>query len=117
MTRSWSYSTSPSPAPNRPRRPDCHPSPRTAVAATALTELILGLTCHQAKGKEWSTVGVRLEENDTAALHNGLVPEDEEHRSLYVALTRARRHTIALVRASGWLVRRAEGRSGRSGSE
>ncbi|MFF5313074.1 UvrD-helicase domain-containing protein [Streptomyces massasporeus] len=62
----------------------------------ARDQLVPGLTCHQAKGKEWGTVGVRLEENDAVALHNGLVLEYEEHRSLYVALTRARRRTIAL---------------------
>ncbi|MFJ8059458.1 3'-5' exonuclease [Streptomyces sp. NPDC096142] len=62
----------------------------------ARNQLVPGLTCHQAKGKEWGTVAVRLEENDAAALYSGLVLQDEEHRSLYVALTRARRHTVAL---------------------
>lgn len=67
-----------------------------ARSQVAGDQLVPGLTCHQAKGKEWGTVGVRLEENDAAALYNGLVPENEEHRCLYVALTRARRLTIAL---------------------
>ncbi|MCM2515796.1 UvrD-helicase domain-containing protein [Streptomyces griseoincarnatus] len=58
--------------------------------------LVPGLTCHQAKGREWDAVGVRLEESDVAALHTGLVLQVEEHRSLYVALTRARHLTIAL---------------------
>lgn len=40
-------------------------------------------------------VAIRLEDNDAAALRTGLVPQVEEHRSLYVALTRARRLTIA----------------------
>ncbi|MBD3575992.1 UvrD-helicase domain-containing protein [Streptomyces sp. KD18] len=52
--------------------------------------LVLGLTCHQAKGREWDRVGVRLEESDAAALRKGLDPGDEAHRALYVALTRAR---------------------------
>ncbi|WOZ03396.1 ATP-binding domain-containing protein [Streptomyces violaceoruber] len=58
--------------------------------------LVPGLTCHQAKGREWDAVGVRLEESDVAALHTGLVLQVEEHRSLYVALTRARHLTVAL---------------------
>jgi DNA helicase-2/ATP-dependent DNA helicase PcrA len=58
--------------------------------------LVPGLTCHQAKGREWDVVGIRLEENDVAALRTGLVRQVEEHRSLYVALTRARRLTTAL---------------------
>ncbi|MFE1310494.1 3'-5' exonuclease [Streptomyces sp. NPDC058755] len=65
-----------------------------ARSQVARDQLVPGLTCHQAKGKEWDTVGVRLEEN-AAALYNGLVLECEEHRSLYVALTRARRRTVA----------------------
>lgn len=55
----------------------------------ARDQLMPGLTCHQAKSREWDTGGIRLEENDAAVLNKGLVPEDKEHRSLYVALTRA----------------------------
>lgn len=56
--------------------------------------LVLGLTCHQAKGREWDRVGVRLEESDAAALRKGLDPGDEDHRALYVALTRARHLSV-----------------------
>ncbi|MEV7478171.1 MULTISPECIES: UvrD-helicase domain-containing protein [Streptomyces] len=56
--------------------------------------LVLGLTCHQAKGREWDRVGVRLEETDVAALRKGLDPSDETHRALYVALTRARHLSV-----------------------
>ncbi|MFI8888231.1 UvrD-helicase domain-containing protein [Streptomyces sp. NPDC053813] len=55
-----------------------------------------GLTCHQAKGREWDRVGVRLEESDAAALRKGLDPADEAHRSLYVALTRARECSLVV---------------------
>ncbi|MET8505325.1 UvrD-helicase domain-containing protein [Streptomyces sp. NPDC004787] len=58
--------------------------------------LVPGLTCHQAKGKEWDRVGVRLEESDAAVLRKGLDPADEAHRSLYVALTRARVRSLAV---------------------
>ncbi|MGK9462525.1 UvrD-helicase domain-containing protein [Streptomyces sp. G6] len=57
---------------------------------------ILGLTCHQAKGREWDHVGVRLEETDVQALRRGLNHTNEDHRMLYVALTRARRQTVAV---------------------
>ncbi|MEV0783383.1 ATP-binding domain-containing protein [Streptomyces sp. NPDC050423] len=56
--------------------------------------LVLGLTCHQAKGREWDRVGVRLEETDVAALREGLDSGDETHRALYVALTRARHLSV-----------------------
>lgn len=58
--------------------------------------LVPGLTCHQAKGREWDRVGMRLEESDAAVLRKGLDPADEAHRSLYVALTRARVHSLAV---------------------
>lgn len=58
--------------------------------------LVPGLTCHQAKGREWDKVGVKLEETDAGALASGLDPREEDHRSLYVALTRARRVTLAV---------------------
>ncbi|MGP3775476.1 UvrD-helicase domain-containing protein [Streptomyces sp. SDT5-1] len=57
---------------------------------------ILGLTCHQAKGREWEHVGVRLEDSDIQSLARGLTPTDEDHRMLYVALTRARRRTVSV---------------------
>ncbi|WP_405196020.1 UvrD-helicase domain-containing protein [Streptomyces anulatus] len=58
--------------------------------------LIIGLTCHQAKGREWDRVGVRLEESDKAILRKGLDSDIEAHRALYVALTRARHRTLAV---------------------
>ncbi|ALO12643.1 ATP-dependent DNA helicase Rep [Streptomyces venezuelae] len=58
--------------------------------------LVPGLTCHQAKGREWDKVGVRLEHSDAAALRKGLDSEDEAHRALYVALTRARHLSVAV---------------------
>ncbi|MFJ8194116.1 ATP-binding domain-containing protein [Streptomyces sp. NPDC096094] len=58
--------------------------------------LVPGMTCHRAKGREWDRVEVRLEEADAAALHKGLDPADEAHRSLYVALTRARHRSLVV---------------------
>ena len=57
------------------------------------TVVIPGLTVHQAKGREWPAVGVRLSTDDMKALAAGLDPTNERHRQLYVALTRARDHT------------------------
>ncbi|MDP9607987.1 UvrD-helicase domain-containing protein [Streptomyces demainii] len=62
----------------------------------AREQLVPGLTCHQAKGRQWDKVGIRLEETDAAALLNGLDPGNEHHRSLYVALTRARHLSLAV---------------------
>ncbi|MFJ6569843.1 UvrD-helicase domain-containing protein [Streptomyces sp. NPDC091292] len=62
----------------------------------ARERLVPGLTCHQAKGRQWDKVGVRLAETDTAALRDGLDPSNEDHRSLYVALTRARHLSLAV---------------------
>lgn len=59
-------------------------------------KLVPGLTCHQAKGREWDTVGVRLTEVDGAQLLAGLRADHEHHRAIYVALTRARARTVAL---------------------
>ena len=55
-----------------------------------------GLTAHQAKGREWETVAVRLAASEEAALQAGLSVEDDTHRKLYVACTRARQDTIAV---------------------
>ncbi|MEE4598936.1 UvrD-helicase domain-containing protein [Streptomyces sp. DSM 41524] len=77
-------------------------TPRAALAnlrtrlEAAREGLVPGMTCHQAKGREWDRVGVRLEEADTAALRRGLDPTDEAHRALYVALTRARHLSLAV---------------------
>jgi DNA helicase II / ATP-dependent DNA helicase PcrA len=55
-----------------------------------------GLTVHQAKGREWYNVSVRLAENESAPLSTGLRSDQESHRRLYVALTRARQATTTL---------------------
>ena len=55
-----------------------------------------GLTAHQAKGREWEIVSVRLAPSEQAALEAGLSVEDDTHRKLYVACTRARQETIAV---------------------
>ncbi|MCX5203201.1 UvrD-helicase domain-containing protein [Streptomyces sp. NBC_00237] len=60
-------------------------------------QLIPGLTCHQSKGREWNTVAVILSPTDASALAHGLDPAREDHRALYVALTRARLNTLAVT--------------------
>ncbi|MFD1277968.1 ATP-binding domain-containing protein [Streptomyces kaempferi] len=60
-------------------------------------QLVPGLTCHQSKGREWDTVAIKLSTADTSALARGLDPTEADHRSLYVALTRARLNTLALT--------------------
>jgi len=54
------------------------------------SDLIPGLTVHQAKGCEWSRVGVALSPKREAALAAGLTSEQPEDCVLYVALTRAK---------------------------
>ncbi len=54
-----------------------------------------GLTTHQAKGREWEVVEVRLAASEREALAAGLDVRVESHRQLYVACTRARRATMA----------------------
>lgn len=58
--------------------------------------LVPGLTVHQAKGREWPVVGVRLSADNVAMLRAGLTGAAEPERQLYVALTRARLRTIAV---------------------
>lgn len=53
-----------------------------------------GLTTHQAKGGEWESVGVRLTDGERAALAGGLSVQEDTHRKLYVACTRAHRRTV-----------------------
>lgn len=60
------------------------------------TDLVPGLTVHQAKGCEWNRVGVGLTNHDRTALARGLVPLAPEDCVLYVALTRARSSCISL---------------------
>ncbi|MGW4728695.1 UvrD-helicase domain-containing protein [Streptomyces shenzhenensis] len=55
--------------------------------------LIPGLTAHQAKGREWNHVGVLLTNSECEDLAAGLVQNREDHRTLYVALTRAKQAT------------------------
>ena len=52
--------------------------------------LVMGLTVHQAKGREWDRVAVVLSAKQTEALGAGLQEADAGHRALYVACTRAR---------------------------
>jgi len=56
-------------------------------------DVIPGLTIHQAKGREWSQVGVALSDPERARLAKGLEQDSEDDRALYVALTRARHET------------------------
>ncbi|MEU2779047.1 UvrD-helicase domain-containing protein [Streptomyces sp. NPDC007162] len=60
-------------------------------------QLVPGLTCHQSKGREWNTVAIKLSTADISALALGLDPTEADHRALYVALTRARLNTLALI--------------------
>ena len=57
-------------------------------------QLVPGLTTHQAKGREWDIVGVRLSDTERAALAAGLRIGEDAHRKLYVACTRARHATV-----------------------
>lgn len=52
--------------------------------------LVPGMTIHQAKGREWDVVGVRLTETEAGRVAAGLDQSVESDRALYVALTRAR---------------------------
>ncbi len=47
-----------------------------------------GLTCHQAKGKEWPCVHLALDRKPRIALAEGLDPKYEDHRKIYVGSTR-----------------------------
>ncbi|PZS15846.1 MAG: hypothetical protein DLM60_16300 [Pseudonocardiales bacterium] len=66
------------------------------VLRSGRARFIPGLTIHQAKGREWNTVAVRLTDREHATLAAGLDGANEEHRKLYVALTRGRDRTIAI---------------------
>lgn len=59
-------------------------------------QLIPGMTVHQAKGREWNRVGLRLSEEERAILAGGLRVDNEHHRQLYVACTRARFSTTSI---------------------
>jgi len=82
-----------------PRRPpsgsgDSEQRQLDRLAALALRvrsnrPLVPGMTIHQAKGREWRHVGVRLSDGEMARLAVGLDRDMEHDRALYVALTRA----------------------------
>jgi DNA helicase-2/ATP-dependent DNA helicase PcrA len=69
---------------------------RDLRARLLASTVVPGLTTHQAKGREWATVGVRLDAKETRDLQTGLVPTLEPNRKTYVACTRARRHTFSV---------------------
>lgn len=52
-------------------------------------ECIPGMTIHQAKGKEWPAVGVRLNSAQINRIQTGLSETSTEDRAIYVALTPA----------------------------
>jgi DNA helicase-2/ATP-dependent DNA helicase PcrA len=54
------------------------------------SRLVPGLTIHQAKGREWRSVGVQLTPGQQGRLLDGLIQDQGGDRALYVALTRAR---------------------------
>lgn len=60
---------------------------------TADREYIAGVTFHQAKGREWRSVDVALNGRALAILAAGLTREVEDHRKIYVGLTRASHST------------------------
>lgn len=55
-----------------------------------------GMTIHQAKGREWNYVAVRLQPSQQEELGRGLNYQREQARTIYVACTRARRQTFAV---------------------
>ncbi|WP_092555697.1 ATP-binding domain-containing protein [Actinoplanes derwentensis] len=75
-----------------PRRHPTHTEPLGWLRDFLLRSVaapVPGLTVHQAKGREWDAVGVRLTDTEQAALQIGLDPLNSNHRIIYVALTRA----------------------------
>lgn len=67
-----------------------------AIRVRSGRQLVPGMTIHQAKGREWDHVGVRLRDAEIVRLANGLDRDVESDRALYVALTRAR-YTVRRV--------------------
>lgn len=59
--------------------------------------LVPGMSVHQAKGREWTSVAVYLLQGQRARLAAGLRDDRAGDRELYVALTRARRRVRALA--------------------
>ncbi|MBE1579447.1 MULTISPECIES: UvrD-helicase domain-containing protein [Pseudonocardiaceae] len=56
--------------------------------------VVAGMTVHQAKGREWPVVGLRLADVEVARLTAGLKQERFDDRVLYVALTRAAKKVV-----------------------
>ena len=67
------------------------------IRSQHLGELVPGLTTHQAKGGEWDRVGLCLRPAEQAVLLAGLDPDEDLHRKLYVACTRARYETVLVL--------------------
>lgn len=91
-------------APRRPRAGSAEAEQRQLDRLTALSlrarsggTLIPGMTIHQAKGREWDRVGVRLSGSQIGRLAAGLDRDIEGDRALYVALTRARYEVRAVA--------------------
>lgn len=63
---------------------------------TQPNQLIVGMTVHQSKGREWDNVGVVLTPTQLERLSAGLTVYSEPDRVTYVALTRARRSTVLI---------------------
>jgi DNA helicase-2/ATP-dependent DNA helicase PcrA len=57
------------------------------------SHVVAGMTVHQAKGREWPVVGLRLRDGDVARLGAGL-KHSFDGRVLYVALTRAAQKVV-----------------------
>jgi DNA helicase-2/ATP-dependent DNA helicase PcrA len=55
--------------------------------------LVPGMSVHQAKGREWSAVGVRMTDEDRSLLASGLSPDTEVERQLYEPPRHVRRLT------------------------
>jgi DNA helicase-2/ATP-dependent DNA helicase PcrA len=71
---------------------------RLQARLTVGEQIIPGMTVHQAKGREWDIVTLKLSDADVTQLTDGLIPTIEKHRQLYVACTRARSRTMRIVR-------------------
>lgn len=86
----------------RPRRLNPDPEQRCIELldhlATRMTtsKVVLGLTVHQAKGREWESVGLVLNSEQLKRLRSGLNSDQADDRLLYVASTRAKDETTLL---------------------
>jgi len=82
-----------------PRRHPTHTARLRRIRSHLLSgpaQFIPGLTVHQAKGREWEIVGVRLTHEEQQQLLNGLDERFEPQRQVYVALTRGKELTVAV---------------------